>query len=488
MSQDASRGFTDLGRSIINHTRSLSLNTAAPAAASSSTQASREAAGENTETTPTAAKDMSSEAAIKESETVLSRLRGEAAKRLKDLQRAEDAADEALLRFGSNLRDFFRDAIQIAPPSGGQAENQGSTVLFESVDAHGKRVIHTSRFDAQLHVIHTTTDNFMKDGTGPEFEAWAKEFDIEKKTEDISGDLAKYPELRATMEKLVPDQVPYADFWKRYYFLRHGIETAEARRRDLLKGREKAGLYHFRIWLVLTLDKQPHPPKRKSAGTRTRMTRPSPANRQQPRTGPAPPSHQPPSNRRPPARASLSRPSPASPTMRSRRRTVTRATTSSAPLRACPARHPTARRRRARSKIATRRIGSRCRRRLRVRLRYALRGRRSGVVVHRSCLFCVEFSSGRVAAPCGSNKQPPVQKIYRRDPWPRPLIVAKRPLYLFFLVTLVNPSSSTSGSCFSFLAGASTSAGASSISTSSSSSAPSPSSSSSSVSQSVSSS
>ena len=38
------------------------------------------------------------------------------------------------------------------------------------------------------------------------------------------------------MEKLVPDQVPYVDFWKRYYFLRHGIETAEARRRDLLKG------------------------------------------------------------------------------------------------------------------------------------------------------------------------------------------------------------------------------------------------------------
>ncbi|GAB1315779.1 BSD domain-containing protein [Madurella fahalii] len=232
--QDATRGFTDLRQSIINHTRSLSLNTSAPAAASSSDQASKEA-GENSETTPTRAKGMSSEEAIKESETVLSRLRGEAAKRLKDLQKAEDAADEALLRFGSNLRDFFRDAIQIAPPNGDQTGNQGSTVLFESKDAHGKRVIHTSRFDAQLHVIHTTTDNFMKDGTGAEFEAWAKEFDIDKKTEDISSDLAKYPELRTTMEKLVPDQVPYADFWKRYYFLRHGIETAEARRRDLLK-------------------------------------------------------------------------------------------------------------------------------------------------------------------------------------------------------------------------------------------------------------
>lgn len=235
--QDATRGFTDLRQSIINHTRSLSLNTSAAAASSSSDPASREA-NDNVETTPTGTKDMSSEEAIKESETVLSRLRGEAAKRLKDLQKAEDAADEALLRFGTNLRDFFRDAIQIAPPTGDNADSQGgSTVLFESKDAQGKRVIHTSRFDAQLHVIHTSPESFAKDGNGSEFESWAKEFNVEKKTEDISSNLAKYPELRATMEKLVPDQVPYADFWKRYYFLRHGIETAEARRKDLLKGR-----------------------------------------------------------------------------------------------------------------------------------------------------------------------------------------------------------------------------------------------------------
>ena len=236
MGQDATRGLTDLRQSLIAHTRNLSLNTSGPAAASD--QTSRE--GGDTETTPTEAKAMSAEEAMKESETVLSRLRGEAAKRLKDLQKAEDAADEALLTFGSNLRDFFRDAISIAPPTGDQADSQGSTVLFESKDAQGKRVIHTSRFDAQLHVIHTSPDSFTKDGSGAEFEGWLKEFDVDKKTEDISSDLAKYPELRATMEQLVPDQVPYADFWQRYYFLRHGIETAEARRRDLLKGGKSA--------------------------------------------------------------------------------------------------------------------------------------------------------------------------------------------------------------------------------------------------------
>jgi hypothetical protein len=59
---------------------------------------------------------------------------------------------------------------------------------------------------------------------------------LDSKTEDISKDLESFAELRTSMEKLVPDTVPYGDFWKRYYFLRHSIETAEARRRDLLKG------------------------------------------------------------------------------------------------------------------------------------------------------------------------------------------------------------------------------------------------------------
>jgi hypothetical protein len=152
---------------------------------------------------------------------------------LKEIEKAEDAADEALLKFGTNIRNILRDAVTIAPPTAG---SEGSTVLFESKDAQGKRVIHTTRFDAQLHVIHSSLDSFTNDPISDEYAPWAKDFNVESKTADISTDLEKYKELRAAMEKLVPDQVAYADFWKRYYFLRHSIETAEARRRDLLKG------------------------------------------------------------------------------------------------------------------------------------------------------------------------------------------------------------------------------------------------------------
>lgn len=104
-------------------------------------------------------------------------------------------------------------------------------------------MIHTSRFDAQLHVIHTTTESFTKDPNSTDYETWSKEFDADEKTPEIDADLQKFPDLRSTMEKLVPDQVSYIDFWRRYYFLRHGIETAEARRRDLLKG--KLDIWHF---------------------------------------------------------------------------------------------------------------------------------------------------------------------------------------------------------------------------------------------------
>ncbi|KAG5928876.1 hypothetical protein E4U53_002573 [Claviceps sorghi] len=222
--EDATKGFTDLRESLINRTRSLSLNAAISADGALN--------GDETQSTPTKTKADPSDDAAEQSETVLSRLRAEAAKRLRDLKKAEDAADEALLRFGGNVRNFLRDAITIAPPD---ELSQDSTVLFESKDAQGKRVIHTSRLDAQMHVIHTSNDSLTTDPAGDEFDKWAADFDVEKKTDEIAADLAKYPELRASMEKLVPDEVAYVDFWKRYYFLRHGVETADSRRRDLLK-------------------------------------------------------------------------------------------------------------------------------------------------------------------------------------------------------------------------------------------------------------
>ncbi|KAL8937068.1 MAG: hypothetical protein Q9211_003872 [Gyalolechia sp. 1 TL-2023] len=230
------KGFTDLRTTLVNRARSMSAgqnqdpqtealnNLCQPPA----TEAAKEKEKERTESE-----------ALRESEGLIARFRTEAVKRLKEVQKAEDAADEALLKFGTNVRNFLRDAVTIAPPSEtdekGQGKDGSSKVLFESKDPDGKRVIHTTRFDAQLHAIHSALGSFAKDPGGAEYDNWQKDFDAEKKTDAIAADLEKYEELRRAMEKLVPEKVEYKAFWSRYYFLRMVIESEEQRRREMLK-------------------------------------------------------------------------------------------------------------------------------------------------------------------------------------------------------------------------------------------------------------
>ena len=241
---EALKGFTDLKSTIVNRTRSLSLNqsssstsTVSPAAEETAAETAAETASPKTTSPETTNKERSESEALRESEGLISRFRSEAAKRLKDIEKAEDAADEALLKFGTNIRNFLRDAVTIAPPSEEKDKDGNDRILFESKDQDGKRVIHTTRFDAQLHAVHSSPDSFTKDPVSPEYEKWKAEFDVERKTDEISIDLEKYEELRRAMEKFVPERVEYADFWTRYYFLRMVVETEEQRRRELLKGK-----------------------------------------------------------------------------------------------------------------------------------------------------------------------------------------------------------------------------------------------------------
>ena len=231
--EDALKGFTDLKSTLVSRARSLSTG-------ESSVPSTVGLTGEYApghKDTERESKERTESESLRESEGLISRFRSEAAKRLKEIEKAEDAADQALLKFGTNIRNFFRDAVSIAPRTDEKDGDGKSKVLFESKDQEGKRVIHSTRFDAQLHAIHSSLENFTKDPNSPEYENWAStKFDVEKKTTEIASDLEKYEELRRAMEKLVPENVEYAQFWARYYFLRMVIETEEQRRKDLLKG------------------------------------------------------------------------------------------------------------------------------------------------------------------------------------------------------------------------------------------------------------
>lgn len=231
-SEEAVKGFSDLRDTLADRTKGLSLSTAA-------LTSSGERQIDET-VTPKAAAEVGQLSDKRElggagasgGESFITRLKAEAARRLKEIEKAEEAADEAILRFGMNISQKLREAVSILPPD----TDESGKLLFESKDAEGKRVIHATRFEAQLHVIHSNLESFTKDPVSDEWPSFKKEFNVETKTGEIAADLEKYPELRSAMEKLVPEQVEYVDFWTRYYFLRLVVETEEKKRKELLKG------------------------------------------------------------------------------------------------------------------------------------------------------------------------------------------------------------------------------------------------------------
>lgn len=235
-SEEAVKGFSDLRNTIVDRTKGLSLSTVGLTGGS---EGPADGAATPTAATEGTSKDQPQEAGASE-ESFLSRLKAEAARRLKELEKAEEAADEAILRFGLNISQKLREAVSIVPP---ETDDSGK-FLFESKDADGKRVIHATRFEAQLHVIHSNLDSFTKDPVSDKFPEFKKVFNVESKTDEIAADLEKYPELRATMETLVPETVEYVEFWTRYYFLRLVVETEEKKRKELLKGMLRFHLSH----------------------------------------------------------------------------------------------------------------------------------------------------------------------------------------------------------------------------------------------------
>lgn len=236
MQGEAFRGFTGLKDSLVGHARSMSA--AAVEGAPSQTNEGQKAEEDETD------KDRTQSEALRESEGVISKFRSEASKRLKELEKAEEAADAAIFRFGANIGNFLKDAVTVAGPETTDSQGKAGKVLFESRDIDGKRVIHSTRFEAQLHAVHSTLESFTVDPESAEYAKWRDDFNIESKTEAISKDLERFPELRAAMEKLVPEKVEYPLFWTRYYFLRMVVETEEERRREILKGNSLPICYH----------------------------------------------------------------------------------------------------------------------------------------------------------------------------------------------------------------------------------------------------
>ena len=249
--QQATKGFEGLKGQLAQRTAGLNLNAeGAPLSSVPGEEAvpiarggeSKEAHAQKIEEDPARPESLTADI-VKEAGSLVASLRLTATSKLKDLQRAEDAADEALLKFGTNVRDFLKNSVVISAPTEADASKPkgtdaaGNEVLFETTEqGTGKKVFHTTRLDAQLHAVHTTASSFTQDPQGEQWAEWEKAFDIDKQTEAIAQDLDKFGDLRRAMEKLVPEKVEYRPFWVRYYFIRKAIDEEEKKRKEVLKG------------------------------------------------------------------------------------------------------------------------------------------------------------------------------------------------------------------------------------------------------------
>ena len=247
--QQASKGFEGLKGQLAQRTAGLNLNAeGAPLSSVPGEEAvpmarGGEEKGKGKVEEDPARPDNLAKDVLKEASSMVASFRLTATSKLKDLQRAEDAADEALLKFGTNVADFLKNSVVISAPTEADASKPrgtdaaGNEVLFETTDnGTGRKVFHTTRLDAQLHAVHTTASSFTQDPQGEQWIEWEKGFDIDKQTEAIAKDLDKFEDLRRAMEKLVPEKVEYRAFWVRYYFIRKAIDEEEKKRKEVLKG------------------------------------------------------------------------------------------------------------------------------------------------------------------------------------------------------------------------------------------------------------
>lgn len=75
-------------------------------------------------------------------EGLLSKLRKGAAQRISEIEAAEARADEYLLRFGTNIGNFLKEAVTIRPPEGSEGGLDGEKeIVFEQKGEEGKRQI-----------------------------------------------------------------------------------------------------------------------------------------------------------------------------------------------------------------------------------------------------------------------------------------------------------------------------------------------------------
>ncbi|KAI8878733.1 hypothetical protein K501DRAFT_227937 [Backusella circina FSU 941] len=151
------------------------------------------------------------------------------------------SAEHYLQKFGADVISALKNTVTVLGP------DEQTETPRKSEENAGPRIF-ASRRDALLAKMQTNDDTYLNEPElskeDPEhdqklLDTFNAGFKIDEYTEEIAQLLDKSPELRETMDRLVPIKVSYTLFWQRYFYHVWKMDQDEQKRQLIVKGVEE---------------------------------------------------------------------------------------------------------------------------------------------------------------------------------------------------------------------------------------------------------
>ncbi|CAM0135011.1 hypothetical protein VKS41_000414 [Umbelopsis sp. WA50703] len=151
-------------------------------------------------------------------------------------------AEQYLEKFGTDAVQTLSRAITVVAPEDSEYADSEYGLSSATEIQSGSKRIYTSRKEAMLAELRTDKSYFLAPPTQEDeddkkiHETFVAGFSVEEYTDEIAKLLQEHPELRQTMDELVPVQVSYHDFWLRYFYRSWKIDQEDEKRRQIVQG------------------------------------------------------------------------------------------------------------------------------------------------------------------------------------------------------------------------------------------------------------
>ncbi|KAI8327497.1 hypothetical protein BC941DRAFT_519690 [Chlamydoabsidia padenii] len=162
-----------------------------------------------------------------------------------ELEQGTRFAELYMQKFGTEVLQVLNKTITVLEPDTDKDDDMEKTDHLLSSDSRPR--IFASRAEALVAKLQTDRDTLLTDPKQPlmanndekqlkVLETFNAGFNIEEYTAEISRLLDDSPDLRQTMDDLVPIKVDYTTFWKRYFYHTWRIDQEEQKRKLIVKG------------------------------------------------------------------------------------------------------------------------------------------------------------------------------------------------------------------------------------------------------------